>query len=257
LQALGIRHVEIAWQAGDAWGQEIAALVAHFPELELGAASVCEPEGVAAAAAAGCRYAVSPVLEASLLRAAAARDLVLVPGVMSASEVHAARRLGCRLVKLFPAVSVGIDHWGACANPWGRRCPSASPPAGWGRRMWPPGWPPGSMRWPWGRRWGTWRRHGRSWRRPCLVRELHHWPALDRQARMAPQPPLRREQGSTGGGHDPATYGSKLAVPSPEPLAIATSLASRLLSPKPFAPPCEASPEAVVERRLLCRPCFG
>jgi 2-dehydro-3-deoxyphosphogluconate aldolase/(4S)-4-hydroxy-2-oxoglutarate aldolase len=123
LQTLGLRHVEIAWQAGDAWGQEMAALVARFPELALGAASVCEPEGVAAAAAAGCRYAVSPVLEASLLRAAAARDLVLVPGVMSASEVHAARRLGCRLVKLFPAVSVGIDHWRRLREPLGPPLP--------------------------------------------------------------------------------------------------------------------------------------
>jgi 2-dehydro-3-deoxyphosphogluconate aldolase/(4S)-4-hydroxy-2-oxoglutarate aldolase len=123
LQALGIRHVEIAWQAGDTWWQDMAALVARFPELELGAASVCEPEGVAAAAAAGCRYAVSPVLEASLVSAAAARDLVLVPGVMSASEVHTARRLGCRLVKLFPAVSVGIDHWRRLREPLGTPLP--------------------------------------------------------------------------------------------------------------------------------------
>jgi 2-dehydro-3-deoxyphosphogluconate aldolase/(4S)-4-hydroxy-2-oxoglutarate aldolase len=84
---------------------------------------VCEPEGVAAAAAAGCRYAVSPVLEASLLSAAAAHDLVLVPGVMSGSEVHAARRLGCRLVKLFPAVSVGIDHWRRLRVPLGPPLP--------------------------------------------------------------------------------------------------------------------------------------
>jgi hypothetical protein len=51
--------------------------------------------------------------------------------------------------------------------------------------------------------------------------------------------------------------GRSLRCPSPEPLAIATSLASRLLSPEPFATLCEASPEAVVERRLLCRPCFS
>ena len=123
LQALGLRHVEIAWQAGGGWGEEMAVLVARFPELELGAASVCELEGVAAAAAAGCRYAVSPVLEASLLNAAAAHDLVLEPGVMSASEVHAARRLGCRLVKLFPAVSVGIDHWRRLRDPLGPPLP--------------------------------------------------------------------------------------------------------------------------------------
>ena len=123
LQAMGVRHVEIAWQPGGGWAEEMAALVARFPELELGAASVCEPEGVAAAAAAGCRYVVSPVLEASLLSAAAARDVVLVPGVMSASEVHAARRLGCRLVKLFPAVSVGIDHWRRLRDPLGAPLP--------------------------------------------------------------------------------------------------------------------------------------
>lgn len=119
----GIRHVEIAWQPGPLWVEEMAALVERFADLELGAASVCEPEGVAAAAAAGCRYAVSPVLDPALLQAAAERDLVLVPGVMTASEVHAARRLGCRLVKLFPAVSVGIDHWRRLREPLGSPLP--------------------------------------------------------------------------------------------------------------------------------------
>ena len=123
LQALGIRHVEIAWQAGDVWGLEMAALVARFPELELGAASVCEPDGVAAAAVAGCRYAVSPMLDEDLLQQACDRDLLLVPGVMSASEVHRARRLGCPIVKLFPAVSVGIDHWRRLRDPLGPPLP--------------------------------------------------------------------------------------------------------------------------------------
>ncbi|MFM7266261.1 MAG: bifunctional 4-hydroxy-2-oxoglutarate aldolase/2-dehydro-3-deoxy-phosphogluconate aldolase [Cyanobium sp.] len=123
LQALGLRHVEIAWQAGGGWVEEMAALVARFPALELGAASVCEPEGVAAASAAGCRYAVSPVLEAELLRVAAADDLVLVPGVMTPSEVHGARCLGCPIVKLFPAVSVGIDHWRRLRDPLGPPLP--------------------------------------------------------------------------------------------------------------------------------------
>lgn len=123
LQTLGLRHVEIAWQPGPLWQAEMAVLVERFPDLELGAASVCEPEGVAAAAAAGCRYAVSPVLDPTLLQEAAERDLVLVPGVMTASEVHSARRLGCRLVKLFPAVSVGIDYWRRLREPLGSPLP--------------------------------------------------------------------------------------------------------------------------------------
>jgi 2-dehydro-3-deoxyphosphogluconate aldolase/(4S)-4-hydroxy-2-oxoglutarate aldolase len=123
LRRLGIRHVEIAWQPGPLWLKEMAALVDRFPDLELGVASVCEPEAVAAAATAGCRYAVSPVLDPALLHAAAERDLVLVPGVMTASEVHSARRLGCAIVKLFPAVSVGIDHWRRLREPLGRPLP--------------------------------------------------------------------------------------------------------------------------------------
>lgn len=123
LQQLGIRHVEIAWQPLQGWAEQMAELVQRFQDLELGAASVCEAQGVAAAAAAGCRYAVSPVLDADLQRQASALDLVLVPGVMSASEVHQARRLGCLIVKLFPAVSVGPEHWRRLREPLGSPLP--------------------------------------------------------------------------------------------------------------------------------------
>jgi 2-dehydro-3-deoxyphosphogluconate aldolase/(4S)-4-hydroxy-2-oxoglutarate aldolase len=123
LQALGPRHIEIAWQPGGGWAEQMAALVRRFPALELGAASVCEVRGVEEAAAAGCRYAVSPVLDAELQGRAAALDLVLVPGVMTPSEVHSARRLGCAIVKLFPAVSVGRHHWRRLREPLGPPLP--------------------------------------------------------------------------------------------------------------------------------------
>ena len=96
LSALGLRHVEIAWQPGAHWSAQCRELVRRFPSLALGAASVCDGAGVHAAAAAGFRYAVSPVLERSLLEAAAALDLTLVPGVMTPSEVHQATALGLR-----------------------------------------------------------------------------------------------------------------------------------------------------------------
>lgn len=123
LQALGLRHVEIAWQPQPHWSGQMAELVRRFSDLELGAASVCEPQGVVDAAAAGCRYVVSPVLDPALLVEAARRDVVLVPGVMSPSEVHAARQLGCPIVKLFPAVSVGIAHWRRLREPLGEPLP--------------------------------------------------------------------------------------------------------------------------------------
>ena len=123
LQTLGVIHVEIAWQPVQGWSDQMAKLIDRFPALKLGAASVCEPQGIAEAVAAGCRYAVSPVLDPELLEQAARADLVLVPGVMTASEVHRARQLGCAIVKLFPAVSVGIEYWRRLREPLGAALP--------------------------------------------------------------------------------------------------------------------------------------
>ena len=118
LQILGLRHVEIAWQPQQQWAAQMAELGRRFPQLELGAASVARARAVADAAAAGCRYAVSPVLDPRLLQQAAACDLLLVPGVFSPTEVQQARDLGCELVKLFPAVTAGIDYWRRLRDLW-------------------------------------------------------------------------------------------------------------------------------------------
>jgi 2-dehydro-3-deoxyphosphogluconate aldolase/(4S)-4-hydroxy-2-oxoglutarate aldolase len=123
LRALGVRHVEIAWQPGAGWIDQMMQLHRRFSDLELGAASVCQVPGLEAAATAGCRYAVSPVLDPLLQQRAAELDLLLVPGVMTASEVHQARRLGCAIVKLFPAVSAGRDHWRRLREPLGSPLP--------------------------------------------------------------------------------------------------------------------------------------
>lgn len=122
LDKLGVQHVEIAWQSGDLWIAECRELMASFPALRLGAASIHSLEGLESARRAGFTYAVSPLLDPELcLRAGP--DLVLVPGVMTPSEVGRARRLGCRLVKLFPAVTLGPGYWRRLAAPLGEPLP--------------------------------------------------------------------------------------------------------------------------------------
>ena len=119
LQAIGLRHVELAWSANPAWVPQVRFLARSFPRLALGAASVCTADGVQAAAQAGLSYVVSPVLDAELLQRARQLGLVMVPGVLSPSEVHRARQLGCRLVKLFPAATVGPAYWARLRQPLG------------------------------------------------------------------------------------------------------------------------------------------
>jgi len=119
LQRLGLRHVELAWTPHPDWVAQVIELARRFPRLALGAASVCTAAGVEAAARAGLAYVVSPILDAELLQRARRLGLVLVPGVLSPSEVHQARQLGCRLVKLFPAASVGPHYWRRLRQPLG------------------------------------------------------------------------------------------------------------------------------------------
>ena len=120
LQSLGVRHVELAWTDHPAWVTQCEALRAHVPTCQLGAASVCSLAGLEGAAAAGLGYVVSPVLDGSLVQRAQELGIVLVPGVMSPTEVHQARAWGCGVVKLFPATSVGIDYWRRLRAPLGR-----------------------------------------------------------------------------------------------------------------------------------------
>jgi 2-dehydro-3-deoxyphosphogluconate aldolase/(4S)-4-hydroxy-2-oxoglutarate aldolase len=123
LQALNLCHVEIAWSKHPDWSDQSRALIEAFPDLSLGAASVCTPQAIAAAAAAGFRYAVAPILQRSLLHQASAAGLTLVPGVMTASEVHRARRWGARIVKLFPAAPLGPHYWRRMGDPLGDPLP--------------------------------------------------------------------------------------------------------------------------------------
>jgi 2-dehydro-3-deoxyphosphogluconate aldolase/(4S)-4-hydroxy-2-oxoglutarate aldolase len=119
LLAAGLVHVELAVEATEAWVSMARSLVADFPTLRLGVASVRCDAHLDAAQAAGLRYAVSPVLDRSLLERARASALPLVPGVMTPSEVHRAVQWGARLVKLFPAQAIGIGYWRSLQGPLG------------------------------------------------------------------------------------------------------------------------------------------
>lgn len=117
LLAAGLVHVELAVTPSQGWVLMVSQLRRDFPGLRLGAASVRCSDGLAAAAAAGLAYAVSPILDARLLEQARRCDLTLVPGVFTPTEISLAIRLGAAAVKLFPAASLGPAYWSCLAGP--------------------------------------------------------------------------------------------------------------------------------------------
>ena len=123
LRDLGVRHGEIAWGPGADWIVQCRQLIAAFPDLRLGASSICSDGALEAVLEAGFAYGVSPILDSALLERSAAAGFVLVPGVMTPTEVNQARALGCAIVKLFPASAVGMGYWQRLRDPLGGPLP--------------------------------------------------------------------------------------------------------------------------------------
>ena len=117
LSEVGVRHIELAWSSHPSWVNQCRELSQSFTGLHVGAASITHLEALDDAAAAGLRFAVSPVLKPVLLQRAAELRLTLVPGVMTPSEVVQASDLGCTMVKLFPAASLGSGYWQRLQGP--------------------------------------------------------------------------------------------------------------------------------------------
>jgi 2-dehydro-3-deoxyphosphogluconate aldolase/(4S)-4-hydroxy-2-oxoglutarate aldolase len=85
----------------------ISRVSAGVPGMCVGAGTITRPEDFPRAAAAGARFALSPGLTPALAEAARATAIPFIPGVMTPSEVIAAREYGYFLLKLFPAAQAG------------------------------------------------------------------------------------------------------------------------------------------------------
>lgn len=79
-------------------------------DVLVGAGTVTSAAEVEQVVDAGARFIVSPGLSTDVVRAAQDAGRVVVPGVLTPTELMAARAAGATAVKLFPADTVGIGH---------------------------------------------------------------------------------------------------------------------------------------------------
>jgi 2-dehydro-3-deoxyphosphogluconate aldolase/(4S)-4-hydroxy-2-oxoglutarate aldolase len=105
LVAGGIRVLEVTLRT--AHGLDAIRAMTQVEGAIVGVGTLTQPEEFAAARDAGAVFGVSPGLTPTLIEAAKKSGLPLLPGVMTPSEVMAAREAGFRQLKLFPAVPAG------------------------------------------------------------------------------------------------------------------------------------------------------
>ena len=116
LVAGGIRVLEVTLRTRH--GLDAIKAMSAVEGAIIGVGTLTQPEEFAAARDAGAVFGVSPGLTPALIAAAKSSGLPLLPGVMTPSEVMAAREHGFKQLKLFPAVPAGgIGMLNAIAGP--------------------------------------------------------------------------------------------------------------------------------------------
>lgn len=103
----------------------------HFsttdPSVIMGVGSIVDAPTAGIYIANGARFVVGPVLNADVAKVCNRRKIPYSPGCGSATEISQAEELGCEIVKIFPAPSVGGPDFvkallGPC--PWSRIMPT-------------------------------------------------------------------------------------------------------------------------------------
>jgi 2-dehydro-3-deoxyphosphogluconate aldolase/(4S)-4-hydroxy-2-oxoglutarate aldolase len=102
----GIRVLEVTLRTVHGMAA-IRAISEQVPQAIVGVGTLTRPEEFALARDAGAVFGVSPGLTTLLAEAARTSGLSLLPGVMTPSEVLAAREQGFEHLKLFPAMQAG------------------------------------------------------------------------------------------------------------------------------------------------------
>jgi 2-dehydro-3-deoxyphosphogluconate aldolase/(4S)-4-hydroxy-2-oxoglutarate aldolase len=120
LVAGGITAIEVTFNSAGVLDM-MRAIQLHFGErVLLGAGTVLDREQAEAAIQWGARFIVSPHTDADLVSYVAQRDVLVMPGALSPTEVLTASRAGAPVVKLFPAAAVGPSFLQDLRGPLGQ-----------------------------------------------------------------------------------------------------------------------------------------
>lgn len=118
---LGIDLVEVTIQDEAAVPSLRAAIAAGAERGKIvGAGTITTPEQAILSQQLGAAFTVAPGLDPDVVAACQRIGIPHLPGVATASEMQAATRLGCEMVKAFPASLLGAGWFHAMRGPFPR-----------------------------------------------------------------------------------------------------------------------------------------
>lgn len=102
----GIQIIEVTLRSSCAL-ETIELIAKNVPKMRVGAGTILNPTQLEQAQNRGAEFLISPGLTIKLLEYAKKKDMPLIPGVSSSSEVMQALELGYNALKFFPAEYCG------------------------------------------------------------------------------------------------------------------------------------------------------
>ena len=102
----GLPCAEVTFRT-DAAASAIREMVKAFPDMLIGAGTVLTIEQADAAVAAGADFIVSPGLNPKTVKYCLDKNIPIIPGVATASEIEQGIELGLSILKFFPAQQIG------------------------------------------------------------------------------------------------------------------------------------------------------
>ncbi|GAA7208989.1 bifunctional 4-hydroxy-2-oxoglutarate aldolase/2-dehydro-3-deoxy-phosphogluconate aldolase [Helicobacter pylori] len=102
----GIHIIEVTLRSSCAL-EAIELIAKNVPKIRVGAGTILNPTQLEQAQNRGAEFLISPGLTIKLLEYAKKKDMPLIPGVSSSSEVMQALELGYSALKFFPAEYCG------------------------------------------------------------------------------------------------------------------------------------------------------
>ncbi|GAA7532158.1 bifunctional 4-hydroxy-2-oxoglutarate aldolase/2-dehydro-3-deoxy-phosphogluconate aldolase [Helicobacter pylori] len=102
----GIQIIEVTLRSSCAL-EAIELIAKNVPKMRVGAGTILNPTQLEQAQNRGAEFLISPGLTIKLLEHAKKKDMSLIPGVSSSSEVMQALELGYNALKFFPAEYCG------------------------------------------------------------------------------------------------------------------------------------------------------
>ncbi len=102
----GLPCAEITFRT-EAAEESIRIMTAEFPDMLLGAGTVLTIDQVERAVAAGAKFIVSPGFAPEIVDYCISKDILVLPGCITPTEVTQAVKRGLKVVKFFPAEQFG------------------------------------------------------------------------------------------------------------------------------------------------------